>query len=139
MKKYGDLIPCGSCGEAKPRRDYSRSALLAGTTCCKACVARRAREWREKNPERVKALNKKHVALRRNARQSYEDFPKLLTCRKCEERKRREEFYLSNLHKLDYICKLCSNERTNRTRRIRRGLMPKAETPRPTLPDWSSF
>ena len=103
------------------------------------CVARRSREWREKNPERVKALNKKHVVLRKTAERRYEDFPKLITCRSCEERKRREEFYLSNLNRLDYICKPCSNERTNRTRRIRRGLPPKAEAPRPQLPDWSAY
>ena len=135
MRKYGDLIPCGSCGEAKPRRDYHKSALLAGNTCCRVCVNRRSREWREKNPERVKGLNKKHCALRMNARQSHGDFPKLITCRKCEKRKRREEFHLSSLNRLDYICKHCSNERSNRTRRIRRGLPPKEL--RPQLPDWS--
>ena len=139
MKTYGDLIPCWDCGEAKKRSGYQKSRLLSCCNICRPCANRRSREWREKNPERVVSLNKKHVAARRarNRLNRVEDFPRFITCRNCAREKRREEFYPSCLANCDRVCKLCFNERTNRNRRMKKGLPP--PEPRPTLPDWSSF
>ena len=139
MKKYGYVVPCWDCGEAKPRSDYQRSCLLNLQNLCRLCSNRRAKEWREKNPERVKTLNKKAAATRKlkAAEARYEAFPDLITCRSCGKTKSLKEFYLSSLVNYDYTCKPCSNERSNRNRRIKKGLPP--PEPRPTLPDWSSF
>ena len=137
MRKYGHLIPCWDCGESKPRSDYHRSCLLGLCNLCRVCANRRSKEYREKKPDRVKALNKKHAELRRTAPRTYENFPKLITCLNCARKKRREEFHLSLLVRSHRLCKPCHNERTNRNRRMKKGLPPKE--PRPTLPDWSSF
>ena len=137
MRKYGDLIPCWYCKEVKARSDYHRSCLLSLCNICRACANRRSKEWREKKPDRVQANNKRHVELRRTAPRTYENFPKLITCRKCAKTKRREGFYLSLLLRHYRLCKSCHNEKTNTQRRMKKGLPPKE--PRPTLPDWSSF
>lgn len=143
MKKYGDLITCFDCGEQKPRRDYHRSSLLNLVPRCAECGNRRSKEWRAKNPEKVRALNKKYVTRRKAASVKYEDFPRMIACYDCGDRKEREKFYLSKLKRRDYMCKSCSNEQTNRYRRTRRriarGLPPKAEAPRPRLPDWDAY
>lgn len=141
MRKHGEMITCFDCGEVKSRGDYHRSRLMTGCPLCRECANRRSREWRELNPRRVKELNRHQASLRASAERRYEDFPGRITCRVCAAAMRRKKFYLSSLAKGDRICKTCSNERTNRNRRVARGLPPKPKQAGtgPRLPDWSSF
>ena len=130
MRKYGDLIPCFDCEEVKPRHDYHRSRMLTGSNLCKACANRRSREWRKNNPDRVREHNK--IQRPRNP-----ILTRRITCLNCGQEKGREDFAPSRLANRDRLCRACSNERSNRDRRRRKGLPPKE--PRPQLPDWSVY
>ena len=135
MKKYGDNIPCFRCGEEKPRREYHRSRLLALCPICKDCANAYSRDWRQKNPEAMARLNKKHRAARLTA--GYEQFPVRIRCRGCGEGKSRTDFYLGALVRGNYLCKGCHNKESAERKRIKRGLPPRPPRPRP--PDWSSY
>ena len=136
MRKYGRLIPCWDCEEEKPRSAYHKSRLLSCCNICAECSNRRSKEWRKKNPDRVRAMNKKNSALRKTI--PYADLPESATCRECGERKGKEGFYPAMLARSDYLCKPCANEYHNRYRRMKKGLPPKQEA-RPALPDWSAI
>ncbi len=128
MRKYGRLIPCRDCGELKPRDAFHRSLLLVSNRLCKICSHRCSKEWRKKNPDRLRAYNKKKSTSTRK-KVSYADLPLFATCRECGEEKGQKDFYPSWLAIHNYLCKPCAK---------RRGLPPKKEEARPALPDWSA-
>lgn len=59
---------CRSCKTIKPLTEFKRRSKDPNDypkSSCKACELEKQREWRGKNPEKYKALNKKHNDLRR--------------------------------------------------------------------------
>ena len=62
---------CTRCGAEKPLADFgARRRLGCRTTLlsrCRCCMRELAAEWRERNPERVRAANKEYYAKNREA------------------------------------------------------------------------
>lgn len=97
---------CGECGYEKPVDQFPKNYRMANGRLnrCKTCEYERIRQWRIRNPERVKAANIKTqsrvVALHPNATQ---------ICKKCRVDKPVPEFHVGRGTKLGVrrTCKEC--------------------------------
>jgi hypothetical protein len=111
------MKPCNVCHQEKGLDQFYRDAAAADglTSTCKPCTRQRAREWRNRNPRKVKEQAARgNAKARANPRPPATEGTK--TCSVCKQEKPVTEFYILRAAPdgRGYACKPCAKEQATR-------------------------